>query len=220
MAVTTPWRLGFYAGVVQSRPVPSPDPGASVPPGWGCSEEAYCRLPVPTIFLGSLFSTPAWAPQRGAYGRLCLDPGTGGVRPQLLFEPSGHGQGAAALSESPSLAGKGTLKLSSDARRSVRPRVCASVGVRLEPSAAFRHSEPGLKSARGSPGGRDVDARAPRRCVVSARRVTGSMTLWGSVPFPTGCPWLPGCCRDTAGAERPAITGPPGLGLCKCIFRP
>lgn len=72
-----------------------------------------------------------------------------------------------------------------------------------------------MKSARGSPGGRDVDARAPRRCVVSARRVAGSMTHWGSGPFPTGylpSPWLRGCCRDTAGAERPADRWASGAG--------
>lgn len=108
------------------------------------------------------------------------------------------------------------MKLSSDARRSVRPRVCASVGVRLEPSAAFRHSEPGLNSARGSPGGRDVDARAPRRCVVSARRVAGSMTLWGSVPSLQAVRAAPGCGDVVGMLQQPSvrpIAGPPGLGL-------
>lgn len=110
--------------------------------------------------------------------------------PNSSWSPAGTVR-PAALSKSLSLAGKGTLKLSSDAKRSVRPRVFASIGVRLESSAAFRHSEPGLNSARGSPGGRGADARDPRRCVVSARRVARSLTLWCLYPSPQAiCPAL------------------------------
>lgn len=115
------------------------------------------------------------------------------------------------------------MKLSWEARRSVRPRVCASVRVRLEPSAAFRHSEPGLSSARGSPGGRGADARALRCCVVSARRVAGAATLWGLSPSPQAVRPDLGC-GGTAWIRREEsvrpIAGPPGLGLCKCVLRP
>ncbi|EDL96592.1 rCG32162, isoform CRA_c, partial [Rattus norvegicus] len=41
------------------------------------------------------------------------------------------------------------------------------------------------------------------------------MTHWGSGPFPTSYPpssWLRGCCRDTAGAERPADRWASGAG--------
>lgn len=121
--------------------------------------------------------------------------------PLLAHRPHRAGSGAATLSESSSRAGKGTLKLSWEARRSVRPRVCASVRVRLETRAAFRHSEPGLNSARGSPGGRGADARALRCCVVSARRMAGSATLWGLSPSPQAVRPAPGC-RGAAGILR------------------
>lgn len=140
-----------------------------------------------------------------------------------------------ALSESSSLAGKGTLKLSSDARRSVHPRVCASVGVSLEPSAAFRHSEPGLKSARGSPGGRDADARAPRP-------LRGECASGGCIHDPLGvCPlpyrlsaqpltagMLPACCGSRASggslglwgwASASASSGPKGAAAARSPLR-
>lgn len=103
------------------------------------------------------------------------------------------------------------------------PRVGASVPGRPEPSAAFRHSEPGLNGARGFPRGRGADVRAWWRCVVSARRVAGSAALPGSQPHPPGFKLsllLRGCCGEghpcaEPGAARPcwaSLSTSSGLG--------
>ena len=99
----------------------------------------------------------------------------------------------------------------------MRPRDCASVRGRPEPSAAFRHSEPGLNGARGFPRGPGADARAPRHCVVSARRVAGSAALRGRNPTPRAFRQA-SCCGDAAGRGRPRAE--PGAAQAECVLRP
>lgn len=136
-------------------------------------------------------------------------------RTPALLQAQRAGSGAAELPESPSLAGKRTLKLSWKARRSVG----ASPGLCVGPGQAG--AERGFSS---------LGARIEQRAWVSGRsgrRRAGSAVLRGdcasdgsirdpvrSVPFPTGYPpssWLRGCSGDTEGAERPARSlGLPG----------
>lgn len=93
---------------------------------------------------------------------------------------------------------------------------------RLEQSAAFRHSEPGLNGARGFPRGPGAGARARWRCLVSARRVVGSVTLPGSQPHPIPSHWFfthpleTGMLRE--GAPQRA-RGLPGWAS-ECVLRP
>ena len=84
----------------------------------------------------------------------------------------------------------------------MRPRVGSSVPGRPEPSAAFRHWEPGLNGARGFPRGQGADARDPWRCVVSASPVAGSAPLRGLNPTPQALHQA-SCYGDAAGRGRP-----------------
>lgn len=141
-------------------------------------------------------------------------PGTQGRRrpnPSPHAEPSPEPLGAPAPSASLPSPGR---ELSNLVRsRTVRASIRGCVGPnRLEPRAAFRHSEPGLNGARGFPRIPGADARALWRCLVSARRVVGSAALSGSQPYPTGfspSSVLWGCCGK--GCPR-AEHGASGVG--------
>lgn len=97
---------------------------------------------------------------------------------------------------------------------------CVGPG-RLEPSAAFRHSEPGLNGARGFPPGPGAYARARWRCLVSACRVVGSVTLpQGLNPTPSHWfftePLEMGMLREGA---TPRARDLPGWAS-ECVLRP
>lgn len=106
-------------------------------------------------------------------------------KPAPHAEPSPEPSGAPAPSASLPSPGR---ELSNLVRsRTVRASTRGCVGPdRLEPRAAFRHSEPGLNGARGFPRVPGADARARWLCLVSARRVVGSAALSGSQPYPPG----------------------------------
>lgn len=90
-------------------------------------------------------------------------------KPAPHAEPSPEPSGAPAPSASLPSPGR---ELSNLVRsRTVRASTRGCVGPdRLEPRAAFRHSEPGLNGARGFPRVPGADARARWLCLVSARR--------------------------------------------------
>lgn len=95
----------------------------------------------------------------------------------------------------------------------MRPRVGAFVPGPLEPSAASRHSEPGLNGARGFPRGPGADARARWRCLVSARREVGLPAPQGrspAPPYPTMAFRRAPCCGGPVERGVPAPNaGPP-----------
>lgn len=97
---------------------------------------------------------------------------------------------------------------------------CVGPG-RLEPSAAFRHSEPGLNGARGFPPGPGAYARARRRCLVSACGVVGSVTLpQGLNPTPSHWfftePLEMGMLREGASPRARDLPG----WASECVLRP